>query len=206
MYIPKAFEVTEKEKLYNFIKNNSFGILFSQDDIGPMATHLPFLLHESGQLSTHMAKANPHWKSLNGKEVLVVFQGPHAYISPTWYHEENTVPTSNYVAAHVYGTVKIVKSKEETVHLMDQMVNLYESGLSEPWTAPFGTKFIDGLMNGIVMLKITINKVEGKWKLNQIHSIERQQNVVNGLRMAKKYHFVEIADLMEENIQLCTKS
>lgn len=103
-----------------------------------------------------MAKPNSHWKNLNHKEVLIVFSGPHAYISPTWYKEEHTVPTWNYTAVHVYGIVEI--------NFMEKTVAFYERSMSKPWTVSLKDKFIDGLMHGIVGFEITINKFEGKWK------------------------------------------
>ncbi|GIM47732.1 transcriptional regulator [Collibacillus ludicampi] len=206
MYIPKAFEVNEKRKLVNFIKDNSFGILFTQNENGPFATHLPFLIDESkydnGVLMSHMAKANPHWKDLGDKEVLVVFSGPHAYISPSWYGEFNTVPTWNYVAVHVYGEFKVIDDKEEAKKIIEDTVNFYESSLPNPWLVNFEDKFINELMNGLVTFEIKINKVEGKWKLSQNHSIQRQQNLVNGLLSSNKYNSLEIAKLIEENIRL----
>lgn len=208
MYIPKAFEITDKIKLYEFIKRNSFGILFSQEEYGPFATHLPFLIDEkkgeADVLIGHMAKPNPHWKNLNNQEVLVIFSGPHAYISPTWYNEDNTVPTWNYVAVHIYGTVRIINKKEELVELMEKTVNFYEASMPNPWNAQFDNKFIDGLMNGIVGFEISINKIEGKWKLNQNHSIERQQSLVSGLRTSNHYNSEEVASIMEENIKANT--
>jgi transcriptional regulator len=206
MYIPKAFEVNEIRKLVNFIKDNSFGILFTQNENGPFATHLPFLINESkydnGVLLSHMAKANPHWKDLGDEEVLVVFSGPHAYISPSWYGESNTVPTWNYVAVHVYGEFKVIDDKEEAKKIIEDTVNFYESSLPNPWLVNFEDKFINELMNGLVTFEIKINKVEGKWKLSQNHSIQRQQNLVNGLLSSNKYNSLEIAKLIEENIRL----
>jgi transcriptional regulator len=153
MYIPKAFKVSDKTKLFDFIKCNSFGIMFSQEENGPFATHLPFLIDANigeGVLFSHMAKPNPHWKNLNNKEVLIVFSGQHAYISPTWYNEENTVPTWNYVAVHVYGTVRIIKEKEKLFELIENTVDFYEASMPNPWSAQFDNKFIDGLMKGTV--------------------------------------------------------
>ncbi|WP_017726037.1 FMN-binding negative transcriptional regulator [Halalkalibacterium ligniniphilum] len=204
MYIPKAFEESDKQVLADFIKTNSFGILFSQEMDGPFATHLPFLLEEykkdNGVLISHMAKANPHWQQLDGKEVLVVFPGPHAYISASWYHEENTVPTWNYVTAHVTGTVRVIKAKDELVELIEKTVAAYEDPMPAPWKANVQEPFIDGLMNGIVGFEIMVKKIEGKWKLNQNHSIERMQNAVNGLKESNQIHAYDIAALMEEKI------
>ncbi len=209
MYITKAFEIKDKSKLYEFIKRNSFGILFSQEEDGPFATHLHFLIDErigeSDVLIGHMAKPNPHWKNLDKQEVLVVFSGPHAYISPTWYKENNTVPTWNYVAVHIYGTVKMIDEQEKMVDLMEKTVKFYEETMPTPWNAQFEDKFISGLMNGIVGFEISIDKIEGKWKLNQNHSIERQQNLVKGLRTSNQYNSEEVAVMIEENIKATTK-
>lgn len=205
LYIPKAFENNDKKKLYDFIQRNSFGILFSQEENGPFATHLPFLIDENqgenGILIGHMAKQNPHWKNLNNKEVLVIFSGPHAYISPTWYNEDHTVPTWNYAAVHIYGTFRMINEQDELVELIEKTVNFYESSMTNPWNARFNNKFISGLMNGIIGFEIKINKIEGKWKFNQNHTIERQQNLVKGLRTSNQYHSEEIAEIMEENIK-----
>ena len=210
VYIPKAFEVKDKKKIYDFIKTNSFGILFTQEEYGPFATHLPLFVDEKKDkadvLIGHMAKQNPHWKHLNNKEVLVVFSGPQAYISPTWYNEDHTVPTWNYVTVHIYGTVRIIDEKEAMVELMEKTVNFYEASMQNPWKAQFDNKFIDGLMHGIVGFEISINKIEGKWKLNQNHSIERQQNLIKGLRSSHQQSSEDIANLMEANINEVLKN
>src|SRR4051794_27392492 len=100
MYVPSAFAESDLNKLHDFIERNSFGLLVSLVKGVPFATHLPFLLERNsgpdGSLVGHMARANPHWQELEAQTVLVVFSGPHAYISPTWYEAENVVPTWNY--------------------------------------------------------------------------------------------------------------
>lgn len=205
MYIPKAFEVKDKDKIFNFVKDNSFGILFSQDGSQPFATHLPFLLEEkSGEnsiLTSHMAKSNPHWKTLNNKEVLVVFSGPHSYISPIWYQEPNTVSTWNYVAVHIYGKVKIIENEKRLLEILEQTVRFYEGKYGEDAEMPKNDPFIQGLMKGIVGFELEINRIEGKWKLNQNHSIERQFNTIEGLRKTSDQNANAIANLMEENIK-----
>ncbi len=191
VYIPSAFEVKDKSKLVDFIKKNSFGILFSQESGGPFATHLPFLMDENagdnGVLMSHMAKSNPHWQDLHDKEVLVVFPGSHAYISASWYNELHTVPTWNYVAVHVYGKMKIVENKEDLKKMIEKTVNFYESSMPNPWNPNFDDVFIDGLMNGVVGIELVISKMEGQWKLSQNHSDTRQQNLINGLKTNNQY-------------------
>jgi transcriptional regulator len=202
MYIPKAFEVNDKQKLEEFIKANSFGILFSTNGSLPMATHLPLLFDENegknGCLYGHMAKANPHWRETS-KEVFVVFHGPHSYISPTWYGDPNTVPTWNYVAVHAYGSFNVIEDKESTKKIMEDTVNYYEASMPNPWKADFSDDYVQGLMKGIVCFKIEVTKLEGKWKLNQNHSVEKQQRVVQALRKSNDQNALGIADLMEKN-------
>ena len=184
MYIPKTFEVTDNNKLVQFIKDNSFGILFSQTNDVPFATHIPFLINEHtgehGALISHMAKANPHWKDINNQEVLVVFQGPHAFISSLWYREEKVVPTWNYAAVHVYGKFVRIDEKDELKQIILDTLKIYEP--DSPVLSRLDEEFFDGLLNAIVGFKIKIYKIEGKWKLNQNHSVERQQKLIDSLK------------------------
>jgi transcriptional regulator len=202
MYIPKSFEVTEREALVNFIEQNSFGILFSEVDQQPFATHLPFLIDEhrgqQGILFGHMAKANPHWRELDGKGVLVVFPGPHAYISPAWYQTAETVPTWNYVAVHVYGKFQVVDNAEGLERIMRDSLNFFEP--NSPIEGQVQDDFFQNKLKAIVGFHIEIEKIEGKWKLNQNHPLERQQRVIDALKKNPDDNSQEIARLMERNI------
>lgn len=208
MYIPRAFEVTDKERLFAFIRANSFGVLFSQNNGQPCATHLPFLLEvdneSNGVLSGHFAKANPHWKEIEG-EVLAVFGGPHAYISPTWYEAENTVPTWNYTAVHAYGHITMIQEKEALLQLVQDTVRFYEAAMPTSWQFDSSEKFYRKMIGGVVGFKIEISRLEGKWKLNQNHPLERQQKVVKVLQQSKSQNEQVIAALMMENIQTQNK-
>lgn len=200
MYIPKSFQVTDPETLTTFIKENSFGTLFSQTDGVPFATHLPFLIEQDGKgdwyLLGHMAKSNPHWELIR-HTVLVVFQGPHAYISPSWYQDENTVPTWNYAAVHVYGELVLIDKHEELCRIIGNTVHQYESSMEEPWKTDLHNEFNTQLMKMIMGFKIKIERMEGKWKLNQNHSIERRKKVIEGLRKMKDAQSSQVADWME---------
>lgn len=204
MYIPKAFAETNIEKLLAFIEANSFGILFSQRNGHPFATHLPFLVERGtespGWLWGHLAKANPHWHDLAG-EVLVVFPGPHAYISPAWYEEENVVPTWNYLAVHVYGQISLVQEDERLLKIVEDSVKFYEAARPAPWALDTSTDYTRKMLKGIVGFKIEITRLEGKWKLNQNHSAARQERVVNALKQAPDQNSQEIAALMEDNLK-----
>lgn len=199
LYIPKAFEQNDENKLYQFIRENSFGILFSQTENGPFATHLPFIVEE-GRLVSHFAKANPHWRSLDGSDVLVIFHGPHVYISPTWYEDDKTVPTWNYTAVHVSGKVSIVEDKKSLQESLAKLIYVNEQFEENPWATQFDLPYIERLMKGIVGVVIEIQEIEGKWKLNQHHPLERQKNTIKGLQKSNQLYAKHIASLMESNI------
>ncbi|GAB4440865.1 MAG: FMN-binding negative transcriptional regulator [Anaerolineae bacterium] len=203
MYIPKAFAETDTEKLLDFIQANSFGILFSQHNDQPFATHLPFLLERSaegpGWLWGHLAKANPHWHNLEG-EVLVVFPGPHAYISPAWYEEKNVVPTWNYVAVHIYGHLSLTHEPAQLLKIVEDSVSFYEAPRPNRWSLDDSREHIQKLLKGIVGFKIEITRLEGKWKLSQNHPVARQEKVVKALRQRPDQNSLEIAGLMAENL------
>lgn len=203
MYIPKYFAETDPEKLVDFIQANSFGILFSQRNGQAFATHVPFLVQQeagsNGWLRGHMAKANPHWRELEG-EVLVVFPGPHVYISPAWYEEEKVVPTWNYLAVHVYGQISVIHDEECLLQIVRDTVSFYEADRPAPWRLDTSSEYVHKMLKGIVGFKIEITRLEGKWKLSQNHPVTRQEKVVKALRQLPGQNSGEIADLMEGNL------
>ncbi|MBP1990569.1 FMN-binding negative transcriptional regulator [Paenibacillus eucommiae] len=202
MYIPKQFRVDDQKKLDDFIKSNSFGMLVSINNSEPVATHLPFLYDEqSNRLVGHMAKVNNQWNGLDQNRVLVIFPGPHAYISPSWYEEPNTVPTWNYVSVHVYGEINMIENQEEIEDILAQTVDYYEADRSEPWTSPMNSSFNQSLINHIVAFEIKITRMEGAWKLNQHHPIERRQKVIDQLNQQENQDAKEIARLMSHTIR-----
>ncbi|OYW14504.1 MAG: transcriptional regulator [Planctomycetales bacterium 12-60-4] len=201
MYLPAAFQVTETSQLCDLIEQHSFGLLTSQGDEVPFASHLPFLLEPTagphGTLVSHMARANPHWRYADGQPVLVVFSGPHTYISPTWYAAENVVPTWNYVAVHAYGIFEPIFEPDDILDIVGRTVRKYERSRQPEWTLDAGTDFADKLVQSIVGFRIELTRLEGKWKLSQNHSVERRQRVIEGLRADGTVAAAEIADLME---------
>src|SRR5262245_17630111 len=130
MYIPAHFSVEDLDTLHDLIEREAFGILVSQVDGHAFATHLPLLLDRSasanGVLLGHVARANPHWSELAGQEALCIFNGPHAYISPTWYAAEKVVPTWNYVAVHAYGRVELVEESAALIEIIRKLTRTYE--------------------------------------------------------------------------------
>ncbi|MDG1897406.1 MAG: FMN-binding negative transcriptional regulator [Fuerstiella sp.] len=202
MYTPSSFAVDDLETLHNFIRAHSFGILTSVQDTTPLASHLPLLLEREtgphGTLVGHMAKANPQWKTAADTEVLIIFHGPHAYISPSWFGDTNVVPTWNYTAVHVHGILKMETDPARVHDIVKRYVDHYETGMPTPWKLESEEDaFVSQLVESIVGFTITIDRIEGKAKLNQNHSTERQQNVVHGLNQRNWSGDVDVADLMQ---------
>lgn len=171
MYTPAHFQVNDRDTLHAFMRRHSFATLVSQEGGVPQATHLPFLLNpiqgNHGILLSHMARANPQWRHFSNTEVLVIFTGPHAYISPAWYATQPAVPTWNYTAVHAYGIPRIVTDHDRFVQMLHDLVEFYETGRPNRWHGTLPAEFRDGLMKGIVGLEIEITRIEGKFKLSQ---------------------------------------
>jgi transcriptional regulator len=188
--------------LHEFIERHAFGLLISQHDGAPFATHLPFLLDRSaslnGVLLGHVAKANPHWQQLADQQALCVFSGPHAYISPSWNQTPNTVPTWNYVAVHVYGRAQLIEDSDQLIDLIHKLTMVYERDRPTPWGFDKCDPFIRKLATGIVGFRIDIERIEGKWKLNQNHPQERRERVIAALRERMAGDDLEIARLMSD--------
>ena len=137
MYIPKAFEVTDRATLHDFIEANSFATLVTSIDDAPFATRLPMLLEREtgayGTLIGHVARANPHWRSFDGKALAVaMFDGPHAYISPNWYVTAPAVPTWNYATVHAYGAPRVIEDPHRVEAIVDRLVAIHEASIRGP--------------------------------------------------------------------------
>jgi transcriptional regulator len=186
MFIPQHFAESDPAKLHDLIERYSFGLLVSEVEGVPFVTHVPFLLDRTagphGTLIGHVSRANPHWRELAGKTALAVFSGPHAYVSPTWYEAENVVPTWNYVAVHAYGPVQLVEDKPAILDIVQRSVTVYEASMPRPWKLDGSPTFIDRMLVQIVGFRIEIARIEGKWKLNQNHPVERRRKVAEALR------------------------
>lgn len=201
MYIPSYFRINNSEQLVQFIDNNSFATLISMNNDGLCASHLPLQLDEKYEyLYGHFARANEQWKSIAGQEVLVVFHGPHSYISPSWYETSQAVPTWNYVAVHVYGQIELLERDDEIADSLQRLTAKNESVESTYSTERAGSEYIEGLMKAIVGFKIRIARMEGKAKLSQNHSIERHQLVIEQLLRLGDDNSKEISNLMKLNI------
>ncbi|MBT5413603.1 MAG: FMN-binding negative transcriptional regulator [Rhodospirillaceae bacterium] len=210
MYVPKPFVETDPAVLHRLIETHDFALLVVSGGPGeaPEAVHLPVVLDPArgprGTLESHMARANPLWRRFeSGGEVLVVFQGAHGYVSPTWYQApEASVPTWNYEAVHAYGTPRLIEDMEAARAQQARLVARYESAPGG-WRMD-GTKegLVDGLLRGIAPFEIEIARLEGVRKLNQNKPPADRRGVVAGLRATGRPGDAALADLMEEATDL----
>ena len=203
MYVPAAFAERDLARLHDFIELYSFGLLVSQVDALPFATHLPFLLDRKagpyGALIGHVARANPQWREAGGQTVLAIVSGPHTYISPTWYEAEQVVPTWNYTAVHAYGRIQVVEDQNALRGIVQKTVRVYESVMPRPWSFDASGTFAERMLAQIVGFRIEIDKIEGKWKLNQNQPVERREKVVRALQESRNdENAVAVAALMRQ--------
>jgi len=168
------------------MRANSFATLISQHDGAPYASHVPMLLQADagphGTLVGHMARANPQWRDFDSsQEVLTIFQGPHAYVSPSWYETELSVPTWNYAVVHAYGMPRVIADHAELYDILKTTVAMYEAPFDQPWPFDLPEDFVDKMMQAIVGFSIPITCLEGKYKLSQNRPLADQQRVVEAL-------------------------
>ncbi|MBU3001911.1 FMN-binding negative transcriptional regulator [Paraglaciecola arctica] len=198
MFIPNVFKMKSLTNKQKFIDDYGFGVMVSSN--GHLsATHLPFILDvnegEQGSLYAHCARANPHWKNLENDTVLVIFTGPHGYISPSWYIKRPAVPTWNYTAVHAYGRVTLLNS-QETLDAVDQLTAKYEPKLLiEKHIVTDQIKH--KLLAAIVGFKIELTSIEGKLKLGQNKSEAEQVNIINGLSASSQFEDLALAKYMQ---------
>lgn len=204
MYTPKNMEMSEADAIHRFISEFGFGTLLSQN---LEATRLPLILDTSqdnkGIIVGHMARANPQWKSASGERVSVIFDGPHSYISPTWYASRPAVPTWNYASVQCFGVFQILSSSE-TLLAIDAVVKKYEPEVLRNLEL-MPTDYTDKLLKAVVGFKIEVDDIHAKEKLGQHKSIEDQRRVFAELASSQHRNSVELAEYMRHR-QLGTGS
>lgn len=178
MYIPKHFEVTDRDVLCAFINENAFGQLVSTVGGRLFSTHMPFLLSDdSTRLIGHVARLNPQHTELDGQEVLITLQGPHDYISPSWYASAG-VPTWNYQAVHIYGRGRVFDDTDALRSVVAALTEKYEAAFERPWQPDYKA----AMLSAIVGVEVTISEIQGKFKLSQNRPAQDQRQVVTQLK------------------------
>jgi transcriptional regulator len=203
MYIPKYYEEKDWNEIEQLIKEHGFAILVGIKDGLPIASHIPLGLSQSQTgnwlLVGHVSKANALWKTFaNDKEVLAIFMGPHAYVSPSWYNHKN-VPTWNYKAVHVYGKASILDGEKRNAAL-SKMMDRYEQLHAEhpAKMSGFAEDELQKDLNGLVAFEIKIERIEAASKLSQNRDAESYQSVIDHLKKSDAYDSKQIAEEMEK--------
>jgi len=207
MYQPPAFREDRLEIQHELIRAHPLGLLITAGPAGLLANPFPFLLDaaasEKGTLRLHIARANPQWQELEAiEECLVVFQGPHDYVTPSWYATKRetgkVVPTWNYATVHAWGRPRIMRDEMWLRRQLDDLTAGRESRRAAPWKvddAP--ADFVSMQMGAIVGVEIPIRRIEGKWKMSQNRPQADREGVITGFREAGEAGEV-IAALVEE--------
>ena len=198
LYVPPHFRVDDRDALYAFMERHAFGTLVSSGPSGMHVSHIPFLPERGDdgaiRLLGHVARGNEQWKAVEGAEhLLAIFQGPHAYVSPTWYANHPSVPTWNYSVVHAHGKARLM-DEAELHDLLMRLSATYEAGNPKPWRmSELPPAYVDSMLKMIVGFEIEVVKLEGKFKLSQNRPAEVPR-VVAALEGAGGEP--ELADLM----------
>lgn len=206
MYVPKHFREEDLAELHAFMRGNPFALAISNQESVPIASHMPIILQSEpgpyGLLLGHFALGNSQWKTFDGsQEVLIIFQGPHAYISPSWYSEPAiSVPTWNYAVVHAYGVPKLVEDPDELMALLGKQVSVFEGTEKPAWSLHPENEAMRKIARGVVGFTMTITRLQGKYKLNQNRSLTDQEHVVAQLETQDDVS-KEVAALMRKRLQ-----
>lgn len=190
MYNPEHFRMTDPQQIRAAIAANPFACLVTNGAEGPEASHLPLIAEETAQglvLHGHFARANPHWKALEGTPALAIFSGAQGYISPGWYATKRetgkVVPTWNYVTIHARGVPELLPPGPESRKTIDFLTDAMEGGRAQPWrTEDAPERFTETMMRGIVAFRMPLTQIEAKAKLGQNRSEADIAGAIDGLR------------------------
>jgi len=201
MYAPAYYRVTDPETLIPFMVKHDFATFITYDGERPIASHLLTEIlqdKESITIRSHMSRANPQWKSLGGREALVIFGGPHTYISPRWYDHVN-VPTWNYQVVHAYGIPEIVEDQTQTRAHLKSIVDRYEKSLGEYSLEKLPEEFARKEMKGLVVFKLRITRLEASFKLSQNRNERDHANIIEELSQRPDESSHAMAKAMQEH-------
>jgi transcriptional regulator len=200
VYIPEFNRIEDREVSLAFMKANPFAILISPSENRPVATHLPVLVEQAGNdliLRGHFAKANHQWSMIEEKDSLVIFHGPHAYISPSLYEVPESVPTWNYATVHVYGKGRVLHDDREVKQILIDLTSRFDPSYYQQWLK-FSEEYRDKMVRRIVAFEIRANRVETKFKLGQNRAPEEQDNLIRALEQSSDSNVAGVAALMRQ--------
>lgn len=210
MYTPPAYAENDLALLQTRMREWSFATLVTDGSRGLNATHLPFLLESEdgnglGTLFTHLARANSQFQDLQaGARALVIFQGPHAFISPSWYVNQQAFPTWNYTAIHAQGQPTLIEAPEDVFALLKRTVERYDTPIGGTWSLPaMPWSLVEPRLRAISGLRIPIESIEGKMKLNQDKTVADRLSVIAALESQAGEQAREVARLIREQPGVC---
>jgi len=201
VYIPKPFLVEDRKVIVAFMQQFDFAAVVSHSDTGFVASHVPVLIREVGselQIVGHVARGNSHWRLMERQtESMVIFQGPHAYVSPTWYAVSPAVPTWNYAVVHAYGAARVREDATFVAGVVEDLTRRYEEQREHPWsTQAVPGESYEKLLNAIVGFEISVSRCEAKFKLGQNRSVEDRAGTIAGLERESSPKALELAHFM----------
>ncbi len=207
MYLPGHFSVEDQGRIREIIHNYGFATVISMPaGEGPYINHLPLVVDPQSSdklvLIGHMAKRNPQWRHFQkNTQAMVLFQGPHSYVTPTWYKSGRDVPTWNYAVVHVHGKVQLLESFSEQVEVLKLLTDKYESPRETPWEFELPSDLEDptALTSAIISFRLEVEKIEAKFKLSQNRPALDIQGVLEGLATQKDDMSQALRKLMLEN-------
>ncbi|MBU8583838.1 FMN-binding negative transcriptional regulator [Bacillus paralicheniformis] len=204
MYIPKYFKVENVDEILDFVQKNSFGTIVTTEQGKPIATHLPLGFNKKGDdyyITGHVSFGNPHWRTFETcQDVLVMFQGPHAYISSSWYGHED-VPTWNYQAVHIYGQASILE-RDELIEELTIMMGKYEKHRENPilWDN-LSPQLLERQLKAIVGFKIKVEDIQAAYKLSQNRNDTDYMNIIDQLQNEGDPHAEQLAAVMKKRLE-----
>lgn len=200
IYMPEEFTVKDRDAIFRLIRQNSFATLISAVGNEPMVAHLPVVLNDTNdRLHAHVARANSIWHSFSPeREVLLIFHGPHHYVSPGWYTTHPSVPTWNYAVVHVNGLPTVIQDRGTIESMLRKLVNKHESKSETPWEMHLPADYLQNMIDGIVAFEVRITRVQGKFKLSQNRSDTDRLNVIAALEDEGGDNAVRLASLMQQ--------
>jgi transcriptional regulator len=201
MYTPPYNRAEDRAEVVDLMRAHNFCLLVTGAGGELHGSHLPCLVDERDQglvIELHMAKANPQWQQFFDDEVLVVFSGPHAYVSPRWYARAEAVPTWNYAAVHAYGKVRVIADAEAKYAAQRRLVAAHDAAWLDAFDAQ-SRDYIDGLLSGIVVFEVDVARIDARWKLSQNRGREEQNLVIDNLERSGTAGDQALAALMRKH-------
>jgi len=202
MYNPPYSRLEDRAEMVAMMRANNFCLLVTGAGGELHGTHLPCVVDERGDrlvVELHMAKANPQWQQFFDDEVMVVFAGPHAYVSPRWFVRDPAVPTWNYAAVHAYGKVTVFEDRDRKHAAQRRLVAAHDPD----WLGKFDAltqDFLEPMLGGIVVFEVAVTRIDARWKLSQNRGRQEQELIIDNLERSGTAGDQALAALMRKHL------